>query len=104
MKEHEGLEGAVETLERVLPRLMRRLFFDLTADSPLWELPLPQLKVLGMLERGGGAAAGPRAAGCGRRASGARLSLARAVHEHQKCPPKGRAFGKGLGLWERRTG
>jgi DNA-binding MarR family transcriptional regulator len=51
MKEHEGLEGAVETLERVLPRLMRRLFFDLTADSPLWELPLPQLKVLGMLER-----------------------------------------------------
>jgi len=51
MKEHEGLEGAVETLERVMPRLMRRLFFDLTADSPLWELPLPQLKVLGMLER-----------------------------------------------------
>jgi DNA-binding MarR family transcriptional regulator len=51
MKEHEGLDGAVETLERVMPCLMRRLFFDLTADSPLWELPLPQLKLLGMLER-----------------------------------------------------
>ncbi len=51
MNEHEGLEEAVETLERLMPRLMRRLFFDLTADSPLWELPLPQLKVLGMLER-----------------------------------------------------
>jgi DNA-binding MarR family transcriptional regulator len=51
MEHDEELKAAVETLERVMPRLMRRLFFDLTADSPLWDLPLPQLKVLGMLER-----------------------------------------------------
>jgi DNA-binding MarR family transcriptional regulator len=51
MENEEKLEAAVETLERVMPRLMRRIFFDVTADSPLWELPLAQLKVLGMLER-----------------------------------------------------
>jgi DNA-binding MarR family transcriptional regulator len=51
MEHDERLEAAVDTLERVMPRLMRRIFFDVTADSPLWELPLAQLKVLGMLER-----------------------------------------------------
>jgi DNA-binding MarR family transcriptional regulator len=51
MEHNDGLETAVEKFERVMPRLMRRLFFDLTAESPLWDLPLPQLKVLGMLER-----------------------------------------------------
>src|SRR5215211_2454963 len=49
MKQNDELEESVEALERLLPRVMRRLFFDLTEHSPLWDLPVPQLRLMGML-------------------------------------------------------
>jgi DNA-binding MarR family transcriptional regulator len=49
----EDLNGLVETVERLLPQIMRRVFLAPGADSPLWDAPLPQLRLLGMLERRG---------------------------------------------------
>jgi DNA-binding MarR family transcriptional regulator len=47
----DELEGTIDTVERLLPGIMRRVFLPPDADSPFWELPLPQLRLLGMLER-----------------------------------------------------
>src|SRR3712207_5721150 len=49
MKDDHGLEETVDALERLMPRVLRRLFFDLSEDSPLWDLPVPQLRLMGML-------------------------------------------------------
>lgn len=49
------LEQLVEAVERLLPRIMRRVFVPPEAGSPLWELPLPQFRLLGKLERHDGA-------------------------------------------------
>jgi DNA-binding MarR family transcriptional regulator len=54
MIEHD-LDQIVDTVECLLPRIMRRVFLAPDGDSPLWDLPLPQLRLLGMLERHGGA-------------------------------------------------
>jgi DNA-binding MarR family transcriptional regulator len=45
----------VDAVERLLPRIMRRVFLPPEADSPFWDLPLPQLRLLGILERHDGA-------------------------------------------------
>jgi DNA-binding MarR family transcriptional regulator len=40
------LTATLDTVERLFPRIAMRLLFDVAADSPLWELPLPQLRAL----------------------------------------------------------
>src|SRR5437773_1652952 len=38
--------SALDQLERLLLRVARRYVFDMPAESPMWDLPLPQLRTL----------------------------------------------------------
>jgi DNA-binding MarR family transcriptional regulator len=42
----EPLTDTIRAIERLLPRIARALLFDVAADSPLWDLPLPQMRAL----------------------------------------------------------
>jgi DNA-binding MarR family transcriptional regulator len=42
----DGQIPALDAVERLLMRAARRLLFEDDADSPLWDLPLPQIRAL----------------------------------------------------------
>jgi DNA-binding MarR family transcriptional regulator len=47
----EQVSDCVEQVARVMPCLMRRLFAPPAEQSPLWDLPLPQMRTLHLLRR-----------------------------------------------------
>jgi DNA-binding MarR family transcriptional regulator len=49
----DNIAVTVEAVEHLLLKIMRRVFVASELDSPLGELPLPQLRLMGMLERHG---------------------------------------------------
>jgi DNA-binding MarR family transcriptional regulator len=42
-------DPTLDTVERLLMRSARRLLFEVGADSPLWDLPVPQIRALHMI-------------------------------------------------------
>lgn len=53
--EQREIERTVEAVESRLVQILRGVFAASESDSPLGDLPLPQLRLMGMLERGGDA-------------------------------------------------
>jgi DNA-binding MarR family transcriptional regulator len=44
-------EATLDAVERWLMSASRRLLFEVAADSPLWDLPLPQIRALHLISR-----------------------------------------------------
>src|SRR4051794_1470001 len=45
----ELADTTLDTVERLLMRSARRMLFEVAADSPLWDLPVPQIRALHLI-------------------------------------------------------